>query len=114
MNEKLMNQILEGIRDLQKGQLELKKEVRNNSDRMDQLERRQIQFEKNTNRQFYHLITHVGSVEEHLVKVAAEVNTLKGLTGNIIDRLDTLDNHVDVIDQAYLGLRDRVKNLEDQ
>ena len=107
INEQTVQQILAGIKDLQNSMFELKQEVRDNSDRLDRLEKRQSQFE-------WKMIDRFKSFDEKLDNLEAGQTTLKGQVSNLQLSIDTVRDDQDVLSEAYLRLKrrqDRWENL---
>ena len=102
-----MEQILAGIKDLQSSMFELKQEVRENSDRLDRLEFRQTKLERTVLKEF-------SSVHERLGILEAGQNTMKSQLSNINHQLDSIENHQDVLGQAYLRNKSRLSTMEEQ
>lgn len=109
MDQKTMETILAGIRDLQTSMLTLQHDM---NDRMDALERRQGRFESQMVKRLQSYETRMAAVEEGMLVLHAGQNTIKGQLNNMQLSLDTNEDKWDVISAAYVRLNNRVKKLE--
>ena len=112
INEKTMEQILAGIKDLQESMVTLKSLVQDNSDRIDSLEIRQGRFENRMVERLQSYETRMAAVEEGVLILHAGQNTIKGQLSNMQLALDTGKDKWDVLSAAYVRSNDRIKKLE--
>ena len=111
INEKTMEQVLAGIKDLQETVTGFKAEIRERLDqvdnRLDRLEIRQGNYEVKMNQKFR-------SFDEKLDNLEAGQTTIKGQLSNLQIVADANDDNWEVISQAYLRNKQSIDILKRQ